>query len=163
MSKASTQARELLATATQGAWDVEEFEGRGAAIMVRHEPDDADEVVAHGYLTKRNADVIAAACSPAGGLLAKLAEEVEEGERLNAILALKRRQAGTGGPKQGVMLVDEIHRLRAALEAARVPVLAPWAPHEESCRLLTRVPPGACDCGMGSHNARIDAALKGTP
>lgn len=58
---------------------------------------------------------------------------------------------------------DEIKRLRAALEAAKIPHLVVddcWysCPLSEKC--CNDQEPAKCNCGADDHNAKIDAALK---
>ena len=158
MSAASERARALLAKAS-GGWrriasvdpllfddgePVDLFGDRPTRLGTVMEPTDADLVL------------IAAACSPEGGILATLAGEVErltDATAAGAFCPIHR--AGDHvvmTTEDASALIDENARLRKALQVAR-------RRHTWDCPAYYEEP-GPCGCGATAHNARIDAALK---
>lgn len=174
MSAASERARALLAKAS-GGWrriasvdpllfddgePVDLFGDRPTRLGTVMEPTDADLVL------------IAAACSPEGGILATLAGEVEAFEALpqqawvdkmaaeveDAPIVREARErfadAAARIEEKHAALTAENARLRKALEGAR-------RRHTWDCPAYYEEA-GLCGCGATAHNARIDAALKGS-
>jgi len=184
VSDASAEAMRLLADVKRQPWTAEQGpqddEWRVLKGGPRSRHDVGDSTDEGTIYTPNDAALIAAACSPEGGLLATLAAEVEKWERdavgdvlgtvrmsevhvwtQEDIVALKARQGHLGWLGEVRTILAENARLRKAMESMRRPHDEFGEEGEDVAYRCPALDGGACTCGADEHNDRIDAALRG--